>query len=99
MIKDRSRAVMRSKWFLPVFSLGLGVVILAAGWLGGHPGAGAVSLAIMAGFGLFLLLAGRSETIRGLRGTAGRALRPDRPAGDRGVGTGTDHRVDRGLAG
>jgi hypothetical protein len=68
MTKDRSRGITRSKWFLPSFSLFLGLVVLGASWLGGHPGAGAVSLAILAAFGLFFLLAGRSETIRGLRG-------------------------------
>jgi hypothetical protein len=68
MIKQFNRPIMRSKWFVPLFSLGLGVVVLAAMWLGGNPGAGLVSLAIMAAFGLFILLAGRSETIRGLRG-------------------------------
>ena len=68
MIRGRSQTIMRSKWFLPLLCLGLGVVVLAASWLGGHPGDGAYSLAIMAGFGLFILLAGRSETIRGLRG-------------------------------
>jgi len=61
-------AIMRSKWFLPLFSLGLGVVVLAVSWVGGSLGSGLVSLAILAGFGLFTLLAGRSETIRGLRG-------------------------------
>jgi hypothetical protein len=41
--------------------------MLAASWLGGAPGSGVVSLALMAGFGLFLLLAARrSETVRGL---------------------------------
>jgi hypothetical protein len=68
MIRERSQAVTRSKWFLPLFSLALGGVVFAASSLGGHPGAGAISLAVMAGFGLFILLAGRSETIRGLRG-------------------------------
>jgi hypothetical protein len=68
MIRERSQAITRSRWFLPAFSLGLGIVVLAASWLGGHPGEGAYSLAIMAGFGLVILLAGRSETIRGLRG-------------------------------
>jgi hypothetical protein len=53
---------------LPLFSLGLGVVVLAVSWVGGSLGSGLVSLAILAGFGLFILLAGRSETIRGLRG-------------------------------
>jgi hypothetical protein len=53
---------------LPLFSLGLGVVVLTVSWVGGSLGSGLVSLAILAGFGLFILLAGRSETIRGLRG-------------------------------
>ena len=61
-------AIMWSKWFLPLFSLGLGVVVLAVSWVGGSLGSGLVSLAILAGFGLFILLAGCSETIRGLRG-------------------------------
>jgi hypothetical protein len=43
-------------------------VLLAVVWLGGSLSWGLVSLAILAGFGLFILLAGRSETIRGLRG-------------------------------
>jgi hypothetical protein len=43
-------------------------VILAAQWVGGNPRAGLESLGIMAGFGLLLLVGGRSETIRGLRG-------------------------------
>lgn len=73
MIKDHSQAVIRSKWLTPVSSLGLGVVIFAPSRLGGPPGPGLVSFAIMAGFGLFLLLAGRSETIRGFRGAAARA--------------------------
>jgi hypothetical protein len=68
MNKDCNRGIFRSKWFLPSFSLVLGLVILAVSWLGGSPGAGVISLAIMVAFGLFVLLAGRSETIRGLRG-------------------------------
>jgi hypothetical protein len=61
-------AMMRSKWFLPLFALALGVVVLAASWAGGSLSAGLISLGVMAGFGLFILVAGRSETIRGLRG-------------------------------
>ena len=69
--RSRCEDVMRSKWFMPLFCLGLGAVILLASWLGGHPGEGVVSLAVMAGFGLLLLLgARRSETVRGL--TVGR---------------------------
>jgi len=68
MTKDRSQAITRSKWFLPSFSFALGLVVLGASWLGGNPGAGALSFGILAVFGLLVLLAGRSETIRGLRG-------------------------------
>jgi len=68
MTKDRSRGFTRSKWFLPAFSLVLGLVMLAVSWLGGSLGQGMISLAVLAAFGLIILLAGRSETIRGLRG-------------------------------
>ena len=68
MIKSSSRGVTRSKWFLPAFSLVLGLVMLAVSWLGGSPGQGVISLAVLAAFGLIILLAGRSETVRGLRG-------------------------------
>jgi len=68
MTKDRSRAITRSKWFLPAFSLVLGLVMLAVSWLGGSLSQGLISLAVLAGFGLIVLLAGRSETVRGLRG-------------------------------
>ena len=68
MTKGCSRSVTRSKWFLPSFSLVLGLIIFAVSWLGGQPGAGVISLAFLVAFGLVFLLAGRSETIRGLRG-------------------------------
>ncbi|HXY16693.1 MAG TPA: hypothetical protein VEH79_00800 [Gaiellaceae bacterium] len=58
----------RSKWFLPVFSLAIGGVCLAAFWIGGDRNQGLISLAIMGGFGLLVLLGGRSELVRGLRG-------------------------------
>jgi hypothetical protein len=71
MIRDRSQAIMRSRWFMPGFCLALGVVVLAAGWLGGQLGIGVFGLVVMAAFGLvILLLTRRSETIRGL--TTGR---------------------------
>jgi hypothetical protein len=68
MTKDCSRGITRSKWFLPSFSFVLGLVILAVAWLGGQPGEGVVALVGLTAFGLIVLLAGRSETIRGLRG-------------------------------
>ena len=67
MIKGCSQ-VTRSKWFLPSFCLAVGLVMLAVSWLGGSLGQGVISLAVLAAFGLVILLAGRSETVRGLRG-------------------------------
>ena len=58
----------KSKWFLPLFAVALGVAMLAAMWIGGDPETGLYSLAVMAAFGVLVLLGGRSETIRGLRG-------------------------------
>ena len=67
MIKGASRAITCSRWLLPLFSLGLGLVVFVVSWVGGQFGAGLVSLAILAAFGLLiLLLTGRSETVRGL---------------------------------
>lgn len=77
MIKGRSRAITRcqaiarSKWLTPLVCLGLGVVVFAVFWLGGDLGGGVISFAVLAAFGLILLLlTGRSETVRGL--TVGR---------------------------
>ncbi|MBV8258771.1 MAG: hypothetical protein JOZ56_03245 [Actinobacteria bacterium] len=55
-------------WFMPLFSLGLGVACLAAFWLGGDRDSGLVSFAILGGVGLVFAAGGRSEAIRGLRG-------------------------------
>jgi UPF0716 family protein affecting phage T7 exclusion len=58
----------KTRWFLPLFAVALGLVVFVAQWIGGDPGSGLVSFAIVAGFGLLVLLGGRSETVRGLRG-------------------------------
>jgi len=60
--------VTRSKWFVPLFAVLLGIVVFVAQWIGGDPGSGLESLAIMTAFGAVLLFGGRSETVRGLRG-------------------------------
>jgi hypothetical protein len=33
--------ITRTKWFLPLFAVALGLVMLAAQWIEGHPGEGA----------------------------------------------------------
>jgi hypothetical protein len=60
--------ITKTKWFLPLTALALGLVILVAQWAGGSLRSGLESFAIIVGFGAIVLLAGRSETIRGLRG-------------------------------
>jgi hypothetical protein len=60
--------ITRTKWFLPLFAVALGVAFLVAQWIGGDLSGGIGSLAIMTGAGALFLLGGRSETIRGLRG-------------------------------
>ena len=60
--------VAKSKWFVPALSVALGLVVLGAQWVGGHPVSGLESLGIMTAVGAVFLFGGRSETIRGLRG-------------------------------
>lgn len=57
-----------NKWFLPAFCVALGIGLWAAFWAGGDPGEGALSFGVMTTFGALLLLGGRSETVRGMRG-------------------------------
>ena len=61
-------ALHKTKWFLPLFSVALGLVFLVALWAGGERRTGLESLAIMTGLALLFLLGGRSDMIRGLRG-------------------------------
>ena len=67
-MQTERRRFTKSKWYLPLVSVFLGAVFFAAEAIGGDPGGGAISFGILAGVGLLVLLGGRSETIRGLRG-------------------------------
>jgi hypothetical protein len=58
----------RSKWTLPGFSVLIGLIYLGAEIVGGNAQVGVAMLAVMMVFALAVLLAGRSETVRGLRG-------------------------------
>jgi hypothetical protein len=55
-------------WFMPLFSLGLGLACMVAFWVGGDRRQGLFSLAVLGGLAAVFALGGRSETIRGLRG-------------------------------
>jgi hypothetical protein len=56
------------KWFMPLFTLGLGCACLVAFWLGGNVRSGLWSFFLFTAGALVFALGGRSETIRGLRG-------------------------------
>jgi hypothetical protein len=60
--------ITKTWWFLPLFSLALGVACFTAFVIGGDTGAGVSSFLIMAVLALVFAVGGRSETIRGLRG-------------------------------
>lgn len=60
--------ITRSRFFTPAVAVAFGLGMLAAQWIGGDLRNGVLSLAVMTGFGLAILLGGRSETVRGLRG-------------------------------
>lgn len=62
------RAMTRTSWFLPMFSVGLGVAFLVAFWIGGQPGSGLWALGVMLVFALLIAAGGRFDLIRGLRG-------------------------------
>ena len=62
------QTMTRAWWFLPAFSVALGLAFGAALWIGGEPEDGLWALGVMVAFGLLIALGGRSETIRGLRG-------------------------------
>jgi hypothetical protein len=60
--------VLRTKWFMPAFTLALGLACAAAFWAGGDHGSAVFSIALFAAVGTGLLLGGRSDFVRGLRG-------------------------------
>jgi hypothetical protein len=58
----------QSRWFLPVFTLALGVVMGGAQWKGGDPRTGISSFLLFVVIAVALALGGRSETVRMIRG-------------------------------
>jgi hypothetical protein len=58
----------RNRWWMPAFSVFLGLLMLAAFVIGDEPEEGFISLGIMVALGALFLFGGRSETLRGLGG-------------------------------
>jgi hypothetical protein len=65
---NRGRRGSVSRWLMPAGCVLFGCAVLLAGWLGHQLVTGLIGLVVMVCFGLFVALAGRSETVRGLRG-------------------------------
>ena len=63
-----NRPIYRSRLWLPGVSLSLGLIMLAAFWIGDKPGDGLISLGIMTALGALFLFGRRSETLQGLGG-------------------------------
>jgi hypothetical protein len=63
-----SRPFYRSRWWMPAFSVFLGLLFLAAFWIGDNVGTGLASFGVMVAVGFGVLVFGRSETVRGLSG-------------------------------
>ena len=56
------------RWWIPVLVAALAVPTFVAFWIGGRPQAGAIWASLSVVFALVLVLGGRSDTIRLLRG-------------------------------
>jgi hypothetical protein len=66
---DRVSRLYRTRWFMPAFSLFLGLLILGAYWIGDEPGLGAGGFGVMALMAAIFYFGGRrSETLSGLGG-------------------------------
>ena len=61
-------AIHRTKWFLPGFSVLIGLVFFAGFWIGDDQAGAVWSLALMSVIGLLILAGGRFDMVRGLRG-------------------------------
>ena len=66
---DAMNRLYRTRWFMPAFSLFLGVLIFGAYWIGDEPGLGAGGFGVMALMAAIIYFGGRrSETLAGLGG-------------------------------
>jgi hypothetical protein len=64
-----NRPFWRSRWWMPGFSVFLGLLILGAAWIGDNRGEGVFGLAVMVALALvFVVFGRRSDTLAGLGG-------------------------------
>ena len=63
-----NKPVYRRRWWMPVFSLFLGIVMFVAFWIGDDITDGLISFGIMAALAVGIVVFGRNETVRGLSG-------------------------------
>jgi hypothetical protein len=66
--ETHNRPFWRSRWWMPLFALALGVAIFAAYAIGDEPGVGLGGFGVMAAMAALFAFGGRSETLRGLGG-------------------------------
>jgi len=62
------RPIYRSRWWMPAFSVFLGLLMLGAFAIAGNPEEGLAPLGIMTAVGALFLFGSRSETLQGLAG-------------------------------
>jgi hypothetical protein len=62
------KPIHRSRWYMPAFSVFLGLLMLGAFALGGDVGGGLAALGVMVALAVGIVVFGRSETVRGLSG-------------------------------
>jgi hypothetical protein len=63
-----SRRICGTRWFLPAFTIFLGLCLGGAQWVGGDRQTGLTSIVFFIAIAALLVLGGRSETIRMIRG-------------------------------
>ena len=67
-LKAISCRIFTTRWFLPAFTVVLGLGLGGAQWKGGDRQTGLTSIGFFIAIAAVLLLGGRSETIRMIRG-------------------------------
>jgi hypothetical protein len=68
MIAADRRPWWRSRWWMPGFSLFLGVLVAGAMWIGGNEGDAVFSFLLFVALAALFAFGGRSDTISGLGG-------------------------------